>query len=282
MQNLKEHYDKLFEYYSLFNKDESFRTVFYSVNSPIPYKDLVIYPVQTMFYMIFHTFAQCFFASKYDSGIAECMGYNSLQFLFYQNKDKGVDNANTYLPSLEHLLLLCLRKPATIDGKKTIDFIQRDKNKCYIVIEGKEYDWKDYEVIRDIICKQNSVELPDYSIHPDIRRKLKEKEDLLARVNKTKIASFEELIDCLMLAGHFEEEYILNLPIRRFNNLLNRYDIMKNYELMTILSPNMEKKDREKIASWISAMPQKDQYFSKITNINEIQKNMGDGVGSKT
>lgn len=272
----KDYYRKLYEYYNIFNKDKTFLDIFYGVNAPIPYKDLFIYPVQTLYYAIFHSFATCFFANKYDSGIRECMGMNSLQFLFYQNFKDGIDNAQMYLPLLEQLLLMCLHKEPFANGKKTIDFIQRDKNKCFILIEGKQYDWKDFEAIRDIICEQNCIELPNYKIHPDIRKKLKEKEDLLNRINKKKVASFEELIDCLMLAGHYSEDYILNLSIRRFTNLLKRYDIMKTYELMTILSPNMKQRDIENIPSWISAMPKQDQYFSKIQNISEIQNQIGD------
>lgn len=271
----KEDYRKLYEYYEIFNKDKSFLDVFYDINAPVPYKNLLIYPVKTLYYKVFHSFALCFFVNKYDSGIPECMGFNPLQFLFYQDPARGIDNATNYLPLLEQLLLMCLKKEIMTGKEKTIRFIKKEKNKCFFYIEDEIYDWQDFEAIRDIICKQNCIELPDYKIHPDIRKKLKEKEELLNRVNNNKIASFEELIDCLMLAGHYDEDYILNLSIRRFTNLLQRYNIMKNYELMTILSPNFDKADRDKIPSWISAIPKSDQYFSKVQNIADIQSQIG-------
>lgn len=277
MRCLEDDCKKLYDYYKLFGSKEELNIIFYSINKPMPYKELLIYPVKTIYYMIFHIFAECFFANKYDSGLPECMGMDPLQFLFYQDFSKGVDNADKYLPLLQELLLLCLQLPKKDEkGQDTVKFVQ-DGKKCFIIIQGVKYDWKDFEKIRDIICEQNSITLPDFKIHPDIRKKLEEKDKLLAKSNKQKIASFEELIDCLMLAGHFEEDYILELPIRRFNNLLQRYGIMKDYELSTILSPNMEKKDREKIKSWISAIPKKDQYFSKVTNITDIERAVGGG-----
>jgi len=272
MDILTDDYKKLYDLYKKFGSSEDLNIVFYSINQPVPYKDLFIYPVKTIYYMFFHFLAECFFVSKYDSGIDECMGMNPLQFLYYQDLNKKIDNANNYLPYLELLLLMCLQKSEiSDDGKKTIEFIKKD-NKQFIRIDSQLYNWKDFEKIREIICEQNCIKLPDWKIHPTIRKKLKEKDELLNRINKRKIGSFEELVDCLMITSGFSEEYILNLSIRRFTNLLKRYDIMKNYELMTILSPNMEKRDREKILSWNSAIPIQDQYFSKITNLAEIER----------
>lgn len=281
MEDLTEDYKKLYELYKKFGAREDLNIVFYSINQPVPYKKLLIYPIKTVYYMFFHSLAQCFFVSKYDSGIGECMGMNPLEFLFYQNKEKNIDNANMWLPQLEILLLMCLKKDEFLDTEKqnkTVEFFMREVKhnnkiikKYFIRIENEEYNWEDFEKIRDIICEQNCIELVDYKIHPDIRKKIQEKEKLLAKINKRKIGSFEELIDCLMLAGHYSEEYILNLSIRRFTNLLKRYDIMKNYDLMTLLSPNIKEKDRENIISWNGAMPKQDQYFSKVTNFAEIE-----------
>jgi len=263
---------KLYELYEKFGKGEDLNPVFLATNMPIPYKDLMIYPVKTLYYMFFHTLAQVFFTTKYDSGLPECMGMNMLQFLFYQNQEKGVDNPQQYLPMLECLLCLCLQISELDEkGNHNIGFYKRDK-KCFIAICGKEYNWQDYEKLRTIIAEQNSIELIDYKIHPDIRKKILEKDKLLAKQNKRKIGSFEELVDSLMLAGGYSEEYILNLPIRRFTNLLQRYDIMKHYDLMTILSPNLEKKDRENILRWNGACPKQDQFKDKVQNAAEIEK----------
>lgn len=264
--------DKLYELYEKFGGGKNLYQVFYATNNPVPYKQLLIYTVKTEYYMFFHTLAQVFFATKYDSGLSECMGMNMLQFLFYVDKKKGIDNANTYLPMLECLLCLCLRIPEfNENNEKNIEFWAREK-KCYIKIFGIDYDWQDYENIREIISEQNSIELVDYKIHPDIRKKIAEKERILAKQNNNKIGSFEELVDSLMLAGGYTEEYILNLSIRRFTNLLKRYDIMKHYDLMTLLSPNIDKKDREKIISWNCAMPKKDQFKDKIQNASEYME----------
>lgn len=276
MRTLEDDKKKLLEIYKKCACNKELDKMFYSTGQPILYKKLLIYPVKTIYYIPFHLFCSCFFVNKYDSGIEECMGLNSLQFLFYQNVGKNIDNASIYLPLLEMLLLICLQKEEkNEDGEKTIRFMQ-DGKKCFIIIDNEKYNWKDFEKIRDIICEQNCVELPNYKIHPDIRKKLKEKDEILSNTNKYKVASFEGLLDCLMLAGHFSEDEVLDLSIRRFTNLLKRYDVMKNYDLLTLLVPNMDPKDRQNIMPWNSEIVKKDQYYSKITNIADIEKKIGD------
>lgn len=283
---IEKDYENLCELYKKFGSLKDFDDVFYSTDSPMPYKNLKIYPVKTIYYMFFHILVDCFFVNKYDSKVAKCIGMNPLQFLFFEGKiktidDREIDNVSQYcLPLLKELLLMCLRlKDKNDKGFDTINFII-EENKYYMVINGDKYDWKDFERIRDIICEQNCVELPDLKVHPAIRKKLKEKDLLLAKCNKNKVATFEELVDSLMLAGKFSQDYVLNLSIRRFTHLLERYDIMKHYDLYTILSPNMDKKDREKILSWNSQTPRKDTYLDKVTSLGEIEKSIGN-VGNR-
>ena len=113
--------------------------------------------------------------------------------------------------------------------------------------------------------------MPDYTIHPVIRRMLEEKEKLLAKINKNKVGSFEELVDSLMIVSGFSEDYIHDLTIRRFTNLLRRYEIVSTYELGTLLSPNMEKKDRESILSWNSPIPKNSQFTDKVQKLSDLE-----------
>ena len=268
---IKEHYQDCLKYYEKFGKGEDFRAVFYSLQFPMPYKDLTLYPVKTYNYMVFHTLAQVFFKHKYDAGLPECMGMNHLQFLMYENPSKGIFNAQQYVPQLTLLLQMCLHWEDTNEaGKERIKFV-KDGKKCYIYFDDKRYDWQDFENIKTIICEQNCIELPDYTIHPDIRRKLEEKEKLLAKINKNKVGSFEELVDSLMIVSGFSEDYIHDLTIRRFTNLLRRYEIVSTYELGTLLSPNMEKKDRESILSWNSPIPKNNQFTDKVQKLSDLE-----------
>jgi hypothetical protein len=270
--------------YNIFGKDEKLNDIFYSTHLPIKYKELTFYPVKTGYFQIFHILAQVFWVTKYDSGISDpkVMGMTNFGFLFYQNKDLKIDNYSSCLPQLELLLLICMNKFDLIGKIADSNFVEHFitfktiENKYYFIYQNSTYDFKDYENIKSIICEQNSLKLPDYNIHPDIRKKLEEKDRLMARVNENKIGSFEELVDCLMLATHYGEEDIYNLSIRRFVNLLNRYGIFKDYELYTLLSPYIDKKDRNKFKflSWNSAIPKKDSYYSKVQNIQEIKNQL--------
>lgn len=268
-------------------QENEIQETFFELHLPVKYKELTFYPIKTAYLRVFGILSSVFFFSKYDSKLPEVMGLTNLQFLGYQNPTKGIDNASVCLPLLEALLLLCMNRfddfLALSKGEYKehfILFLKDDKGKLKIRIGGKDYNWKDYDAIKDIICRQNSVELPDYRIHPDIRKKLEEKDKLLSNSAQNKIGSFEELVDALMVITHFSEEQIYNFSIRRFKNLLKRYDIITSYKLMTILSPDLEKKTREKIIPWNAAMPDTESYLSKVSKLEDITSSLG-GVENK-
>lgn len=266
--------DELYHIFDGVVPKEDLNECLFAISSPITYKGLKFYPIKVKYYQFFHIVASVFSMTKYDSGLPECMGMNMLQFLFHQDKEKGIDNASVALPLLQILLEMCMRIPSVDeDGNENILF-KRDGKKCYIEIFGTRYDWQDYEEIRKIIAEQNGIELVDYNIHPDIRKLIEEKKKLRAQSAENKIGTFEELIDSVMLASGQDEEKVLNLTIRRFINLIQRYDIMLTYELYTQLSPYMEKKDKHGIVRWNGAIKKDNDYKSHLVKASDLENKL--------
>lgn len=246
----------------------------FAISEPVRYKGLTFYPVKVKYYQFFNVLASVFSMTKYDSGIPECMGMNMLQFLFYQDLEKGIDIASVALPLLRELLEMCMLIPALNEkGKENIEFIKNGK-KCFIRIFGREYDWKDYEAIRQLIAKQNSIQLVDYKIHPDIRKKIDEAKRLRAQSNGNTVGSFEELIESVMLASGLSEEYVLNLTIRRFFNLIQRYDIMLDYKMYTLLSPYIDKKNKMSIPRWNGKAKKEDYFHDNVQRASDLEKKL--------
>lgn len=245
-----------------------------AISAPIPYKGLVFYPVKARYYQFFSIVSSVLHSTKYDSGLPQCMGMNMLQFLFYESEDGSISNAKMYLPLLQILLETCLQiSHLDEDGNENIEFWQ-DGKKCFIKIMGVNYDYKDYEKMRELIAKQNAIELVDYTIHPDVRKLIEEKKRLRAATNGTKIGTFEELVDSLMVVTGQPEEFILDLPIRRFINLIQRYDIVLSYELTTLLSPYIDKKDKGKTIKWNGTIPKEDYFYSNVQKASALENKL--------
>lgn len=254
--------------------EEDMQETLFAVSEPVRYKELTFYPVKVKYYQFFNILSSVFSMTKYDSGIPECMGMNMLQFLFYSDKKKGIDNTLIALPMLQQLLEMCMQIPHWAENGEENIIFWKDGKKCFIKIFGKDYDWKDYETIRELIAKQNGVQLVDYSIHPDVRKLIDEKKKLRAQNSGSKTGTFEELVESLMLASKLSEECILNLTIRRFINLIQRYDIMLDYELYTLLSPYIDKKDKKPLPRWNGKAPQEDYFYSNVQKANALENKL--------
>lgn len=245
-----------------------------AISQPVKYKSLTFYPVKAKYYQFFSLVSSVLHTTKYDSGLPQCMGMNMLQFLFYVSDDGKINNAEIYLPLLQILLETCLQIPHLDDkGEETITFYQ-DGKKCFIRIMGEDYNWKDYENIRLLIAKQNAIELVDYTISPDIRKLIEEKKKFMALSNGSKVGTFEELIDSLMVVTGQTEEYILNLTIRRFINIIQRYDIVLGYELSTLLSPYIDKKDKRNTIKWNGNISKEDYFYSNVQNASALENRL--------
>ena len=264
--------DELYQIFEGVVPKENLNECLFAISNPVTYKGLKLYPIKVKYYQFFHIVSSVFSMTKYDSGLVECMGMNMLQFLFYQNPEKGVDNASVALPLLQILLEMCLRIPSQDENGNDNIIFWKDGKKCFIKIMGEDYDWKDYEEIRTIIAEQNSIELIDYNIHPDIRKLIEEKKKFRAQSAENKVGTFEELIDSIMLASGQDEDKILNLTIRRFINLIQRYDIMLSYELYTQLSPYLDKKDKKGVVRWNGAVKKDNDYKSHLVKASDLEK----------
>lgn len=245
-----------------------------AISQPIQYKGLTFYPVKVKYYQFFSIVSSVLHTTKYDSKLPQCMGMNMLQFLFYESEDGKISNAKAYLPLLQILLETCLQIPHfDDDGEENIIF-WRDGKKCFMKIMGVDYNYKDYEAIRELIAKQNGVELVDYTIHPDVRKLIEEKKRLRAASSGAKVGTFEELIDSIMVVTGQTEEFVLNLPIRRFVNLIQRYDIVLSYELTTLLAPYIDKKDKRNTIKWNGNIPKEDYFYSNVQKASALENKL--------
>jgi hypothetical protein len=246
-------FDKCNEFFIKYgNQEKIFWEIFYTNDYPVPYKDLLLYPVQVGLYIWFHIFVECLILSKNTSGDAKAISMSSLDYIFYISiKDK-----KPYVQFLRELLYIVLRKEEKMlisNGSyiDTIDFLAVG-DKWNIRIENTMYDSKDFETIRQIICEQNLIEILDESIHPDWIKAYKDMEEYKRKQNELKLCSFEDQINIVVAKTGYKRENIVTMTIRSFSRLFERINKIEDYEVSMMLSPNMEKKHRDKIEHYLS------------------------------
>jgi predicted RND superfamily exporter protein len=138
-------------------------------------------------------------------------------------------------------------------------------------IDDKEYNGKDFDVIRKIICEQNAIELPDETTHPDVVKAYKEMEEYKRKQSKVKICSFEDQINVVVAKSSYRREEVVKMTIRSFTRLLERIDKVLHYEIYTLLSPNMDKKGQQSIEHYMSDSSIKDKYKNSMMDFDEFK-----------
>jgi hypothetical protein len=221
-------------------------------DKPIPYKEgLLIYPVLMEDYLSFHIAVNCLLIEKNRIPDPLIISMSYLDFIFYlaeQNKESEI-----YLMMLIELFKICLKvnpdeimkirdergKIKLIIKQKQIiitkhkkTFKNRNKKPDIRIVENDiEIDKNDFNNIKEIICSQNLIELPDPNIDPNLEKALKEAQEFKNK-NKKKMCSLEDQLICVMIAlGETDKSKFKNMTIRTFAKILERYDYKLHYEI---------------------------------------------------
>jgi len=156
-----------------------------------------------------------------------------------------------YLSFLYALLVIVLRND---ELKFAYGF--DEKGKPYIVLDDVVFDRFDFDKIKEIICHQNLIELPDESIQKILRDKAKEAEEIRRKMSGNKQATLEDYIISLAVSTGWKYDDIYNMPIRKFRKSLERIDHKIHYEIYMNASLSgfvkFEKKDA--IKHWMSSL----------------------------
>lgn len=212
----------------------------------VPYKKLKLYPVLMSDYLLFHFFAQCLMLEKNSIADFNVIMMNYLEFIYYMSNEE-----NPYLLMLDGVLRLALRNK-DID----IKYGRNDSSRGIFSIEGEVYDGDDLEEIKNIICDQNLLELPDENISKEVRDALRKAQEYRAKTNGLKMASLEDQIVCVLISTSLTLEQIRNLSIRKFVKILERVDHKLHYEiyLSATMSGFVTFKDKSFLKHWMAEL----------------------------
>lgn len=231
---------------------------------PIPYKDLLFYPVIVKNYMDFLWYVECLLIDKNAIPDIKVISMSYLEFLFYL-----ADNGEPiHIQKLVALLCMVLNIETN-----SIKLYRRDSIP-YISINDIEYDNKDLLEIKKIIFLQNDIDDIDETIQKELRDSFRQAEELKAKLSGVKPGTFEDNIICLMAAmPGLTLNDIYNMPVRKFNKALKRADHKLHYEiyLAASMSGMVTFKDKNAIKHWMSNLDETDKYQDVKMGLNELQ-----------
>ena len=242
-------------------------------DEPIEYKKLKFYPIRVKDYFLFTMYSSALLVDKNSIPDPKVISMGYLEYLFHLTI---TDIEHTpYMIWLDRLLALTLKDEKSFEDieESLKRYIQNEKGKTQIVIDGEKYDERDFLEIRNIIAQQNLLELSDENISKEVRDSLEYARDYKARLQGGKGGSFEDYIISLAVETGWTYEYIYNLSIRKFMSSIQRLDNSIHYKiyLAASMSGMVDFKDKSFIIHWLSSLTTKEKYADVSMSLDSVQ-----------
>jgi len=241
---------------------------------PVPYKDLMLYPVTLKDYTKFYYFAQCFTLDKNSIPDARIISMKELEYIYFSTQENP--EINPYLIWFDRVLALSLKEEKSFESlEKSITekyrYYENNQHNPYFIINDKNYFEEDYQNIKKIICRQNLVDLPDERFTKEVRDSLEEAKKYKNKDDSP--ATLEDYIISLSVETGWKLDYIYNMTIRKFLNSLKRLDHILHYKifLTASLSGFVEFKDKSFIKHWLANLEEGDRYKDISLDLEEVR-----------
>lgn len=249
-------------------------------DEPIPYKGLKICEATMKNYIDFHECAICLLLDKNSVPDLEVISMSYLEYLLTVGMEM-----TSFLAALDGLLKMTIKIENTDEnGKlylKDLEEIKFSNDLKSLIIGDVILSSDDFDVIKSIICEQNSIDLIDESISKEVRDEMEKAKEYKMRQNKTKICSLEDQVIAVLVSTNLTLDQIFKLPIRKFSKILERVDHKLHYEIyMTgIMSGNVKMKDGEQPTHWLADLEEVDKNKSAKYGYDELQQKINNNKG---
>lgn len=264
-------------------------------DAPVPYKGLMIYPISVKDYAAYSSYSSCLTLDKNSVPDAKIISMSYLEYLLYMSEQR-----EPYLIWLDVLLSVCLRNEkeyfediSPLFGRGTLSkedifilnktlskYRTNEKGKAFLVIGEREFSATDFEEIKNIICEQNMIDIPDENISKEVRDSLDQAKAYKEKLSGSKPGSFEDYLISLAISTNWSFEYIYNLSVRRFIKSLQRLDNLIHYKIYlgASMSGMVEFKDKSFIKHWLTSLDVDNKYSDVEVNLDAMQNKL-DGAG---
>ena len=245
---------------------------FVTFDIPIVYKNITIYPATVKDYGRFMGYAECFSLEKNSIPDPKIISMTELEYLYHLSQ---TETEKPYLIWFDRILSICLKDDKTFENinESVKRYKYDEKGKPFFTIGKEKYISRDFIELKNIICKQNLVELPDENISKEVRDSFEKARLYKNKISGDKPSSLEDYIISLSVVTGWEFDYIYGLSIRKFTKSLKRLDRYIHYKifLSASMSGMVEFKDKSFIRYWLSGMDDDDRYKDVAVDLTTMQ-----------
>ncbi|MFZ2992530.1 MAG: hypothetical protein WA061_02330 [Microgenomates group bacterium] len=229
----------------------------YIFDEPVKYKTLRLHPVRMRDYFYFFGVSDILTVDKNSIPDMNIISMSYLDYLMAYSNDE-----NIYVQKVLGILSICTKE-------EDISVYKTGENKFTLNIKKETYTPNDFDEIIKIICEQNLVEVPDFSIQKEIRDRMEEGKRLKSRESGHKMAPLEDQMVSLAMATGVPIESIYNMTFRKFSKALERVDLRMHYEiyLSASMSGFVSFKDKSFIKHWLSDTEKEDTSMINVQSL---------------
>jgi hypothetical protein len=246
---------------------------------PVPYRNMLFYPVSMKDYFQFNMYSKCLTIDKNSIPDPKIITMSNLEYMYFMTKTKEegtkTEEEEPLLVWFDRLLSLCLKNDESFsDIEESIKrYGYNERKKPIFYVDSEEYSANDFEEIKNIIAKQNMVELVDENISKEVRDSLEEAREFKRKLSKSKPGSIEDYIISLSIITGWKPEYIYSMSIRRFTKSIRRLDNLIHYKiyLQASMSGMVEFKDKSFMKHWLVDLEDEDKYSDVAVGLEEMK-----------
>jgi len=218
--------------------------------SPPTESPLIIKPIRMVDYLTFQSSINCLLLEKNKVPDPKIISMSYLDYLIHLI-EIGDDTSNMYAYMFLQIVKLSCGVTEEDLNSGNFTWIKDKKSKNSIMFNKVEYTRKDFDEIREIICDQNFIELPDDNIDAKFKKAMDDARKFKNR-NSKKMGGIEDQIICVSIGSNLSMEEIKGMTIRKFQKFLQRIDYKLNYEICKTAEMGGMVKFEKEIPHWRS------------------------------
>ncbi len=246
--------------------DKNQLEIFCTLDNPVPYKDLLVYPVCVKDYYEFYWAVDCLLMDKNSVPDINIIKMSNLEYIYYLSI-----NGEPYLYKFLKLLQLVLR----LSDDETMNCrFDTENGKPYFWVNERQYNSDDFDNIKEIVAYQNLIELIDETISKEIRDRMADARRYKAEMDNDKPSTLEDQIVCLAISTNYKIDDIKDMTLRKFSKFLQRIDYKMHYQIYQTAATSgmVEFKGSSKLQHWMSNLDKDDKFSDIKMDSEELNK----------
>lgn len=249
--------------------DEKKYSFYLTTDLPIPYRELLFYPIKVKDYGKFTVVAQSLILEKNSIPDVNIISMTYLKYLI--EISKNVSDGVSPIELFDALLRMSLNIK-----EDEITYGIDSSGSAYFLIRNEKYNSDDFENIREIIAIQNELELPDETIQKSVRDEIEKAKRYKQKMSGGKNASLEEQIVALSVLTGWSLSSVYDMPIRKFIMAIRRADhiLHSKIYLNASLSGMVTFKDKSVVKHWLAEINNNNDE-NVIVDLKDLQSKIG-------